>query len=73
MTGLLDILRETDLRVHFTQYFTGIGTRLSRETLQKRLLLCLYGLGTNMGIKRVSSMTSNTEQGEQYGDLYAEG
>jgi TnpA family transposase len=72
MTGLLDILKETDLRVQFTKYFTGIGTRevLSRETLQKRLLLCLYGLGTNMGIKRVSSMTFNTEQGEQYGDLY---
>jgi TnpA family transposase len=72
MTGLLDILKETDLRVQFTQYFTGFGTRevLSRETLQRRLLLCLYGLGTNMGIKRVSSMTSNTEQGEQYSDLY---
>ena len=27
MTGLLDILKETDLRVDFTQYFTGVGTR----------------------------------------------
>jgi TnpA family transposase len=72
MTGLLDILKETDLRVNFTHYFTGVGTRevLSRETLQRRLLLCLYGLGTNMGIKRVSNMTKDTEQGEQYGDLY---
>jgi hypothetical protein len=82
MTGLLDILKETDLRVNFSQYFTGIGTRevLSSETLQRRLLLCLYGLGTNMqtathafglaGIKRVSNMTKDTEQGEQYKDLY---
>jgi len=30
----------------------------------------LYGLGTNMGIKRVSNMTKDTELGEQYGDLY---
>ena len=72
MTGLLDILKETDLRVNFSQYFTGIGTRevLSRETLQRRILLCLYGLGTNMGIKRVSNMTKETAQGEQYKDLY---
>ena len=28
---------------------------LPRETLQIRLLLCLYGLGTNSGIKRVAS------------------
>lgn len=72
MTGLLDVLKETDLRVNFSQYFTGIGTRevLSSETLQRRILLCLYGLGTNMGIKRVSNMTKETVQGEQYKDLY---
>lgn len=53
MTSLLDVLKETDLRVNFTQHFTSVGTRevLSRETLQKRRLLCLYGLGTNMGLK----------------------
>ena len=28
---------------------------LDREELQKRLLLCLYGLGTNTGLKRVSA------------------
>ena len=48
MTSLLDILKETDLRVDFTDLFTTATTRehLDRETLQKRLLLCLYGLGT---------------------------
>jgi TnpA family transposase len=30
---------------------------LDRETFQKRLLLCLYGLGTNTGLKRVSHGT----------------
>ena len=55
MTSLLDVLKETDLRVGFTEAFKSLGTRevLDREDLQYRLLLCLYGLGTNMGLKRM--------------------
>ncbi|MEE8303577.1 MAG: hypothetical protein V3S24_14210 [Candidatus Tectomicrobia bacterium] len=30
---------------------------LDRETLQHRLLLCLYGLGTNTGLKRMEANT----------------
>ncbi len=57
MTNLLDILKEADLRTGFTDLLTTAGSReaLDRETLQKRLLLCLYGLGTNTGLKRVSA------------------
>jgi TnpA family transposase len=56
MTSLLDILKETDLRVDFSEFFKSVSTRetLDPETLQKRLLLCLYGLGTNTGLKRLS-------------------
>jgi TnpA family transposase len=56
-TNLLDILTETELRVHFTEAFRTIGTRevLSPEGLQRRLRLCLYGLGTNAGLKRMCS------------------
>ena len=56
MTSLLDILKETDFRVDFSNFFTSVSTRetLDKNTLQKRLLLCLYGLGTNTGIKRLS-------------------
>jgi TnpA family transposase len=56
MTSLLDILKEADLRISFTDCFKSLASReaLDRETLQKRLLLCLYGLGTNTGLKRVS-------------------
>ncbi len=59
MTSLLDILKEADLRVGFTECFKTAATRevLERSTLQKRLLLCLYGLGTNTGLKRVSNGT----------------
>lgn len=66
-TSLLDILKETDLRVGFTRNFKSMGTReiLDKETLQKRLLLCLYGLGTNTGLKRINTGIN----GENYQDL----
>jgi len=67
MTSLLDILKETDMRVGFTKAFSSSGVRehLSRDEQQKRMLLCLYGLGTNTGIKRMSSVDRSTS----YDDL----
>jgi TnpA family transposase len=61
MIELIDIFKEADLRVDFTDAFQSLGIReqLSREEIQKRLLLCLYGLGTNMGLKRMA--TGNTD------------
>jgi TnpA family transposase len=65
MTSLLDVLKETDLRVGFSEVFHSVASRemLDRITLQPRLLRCLYGLGTNAGLKRViagaSSLTYN--------------
>ena len=55
LTSLLDVLKETDLRVGFSDAFHSIASRemLDRTTLQPRLLRCLYGLGTNAGLKRV--------------------
>ncbi|MFW7382245.1 MAG: DUF4158 domain-containing protein [Oligoflexus sp.] len=60
MTNLLDILKETELRVGFTEKFETVGVRerMGKETLQRRLLLSLFGLGTNMGLKRVCTTTS---------------
>jgi hypothetical protein len=56
MIRLLDILKETDLRSHFTDQFKSSASReqLDRAAIQRRLLLCLYGLGTNTGLKRMS-------------------
>ncbi len=67
MTSLLDILKETDLRVNFSEHFKSVSTRESLDTctLQKRLLLCLYGLGTNTGLKRLSDEV----KGDSYQDL----
>lgn len=56
-TSLLNMLLETDLRVNFTQEFRSGTERshLEKETLQRRLLLCLFGMGTNTGIKSMES------------------
>jgi TnpA family transposase len=56
MTGLLDILKETDLRIDFTEAFATAAAReaIDRDEVRRRLLLCLYGLGTNAGLKRLS-------------------
>ncbi|MEU4836566.1 Tn3 family transposase, partial [Streptosporangium sp. NPDC023615] len=53
---LLDFLKESDFVTDFTDAFTTVATREAtpREVIRKRLLLVLYALGTNVGIKRVA-------------------
>jgi len=55
--ALLDMLKETDWLVDFTSELTSVATRenIPRSQLQRRLLLVLYALGTNLGIKAVVS------------------
>lgn len=56
MTSLLDIVKETDLRLNFTAVLkspTAYET-LDPATRQPRLLLCLHGLGTNTGLQRMA-------------------
>lgn len=62
LTSLLDMVKETDLQVGFTDQFTSISQRevIERSLLQRRLLLCLYGLGTNTGFKRLTSADPDT-------------
>jgi hypothetical protein len=57
MTSLLDMLKEADLRIGFTNAFRTVTDHenLSRATLQERLLLCLNGIGTNAGLKRMAA------------------
>ena len=56
MVSLLDMLK-ADLRTGFTEAFASSGDRetLDRATLRRRLLLCLYGMGTNTGLRRVAA------------------
>jgi hypothetical protein len=47
--------KEADMRIGFTSAFTTAAAReiVDRSEVQRRLLLCLFGLGTNMGMKRI--------------------
>ena len=62
MTSLLDMVKETDLRLSFTNALkspTSYET-MDRSVLQPRLLLCLHGLGTNAGLQRMAGLDSGT-------------
>lgn len=62
MTSLLDMVKETDLRLGFTEALrspTSYET-MDRSVLQPRLLLCLHGLGTNTGLQRMAGLDSGT-------------
>ena len=62
MTGLLDMLKETDLRLNFTDALKSATAyeTLDRSVLRPRLLLCLNGLGTNAGFQRMAGLQSGT-------------
>ena len=62
-TSLLDVLKEADLRIGFTEVFRSATSfeSIPRPILQARLLLTLYGLGTNTGLKRVSNGQADTD------------
>lgn len=55
-TSLLDMLKETDLRVNFTDLFKSatVYENLPHFVLQRRLLYCLYAFGTNTGLSRIA-------------------
>jgi hypothetical protein len=56
MTSLLDMLKEADLRLNFTDALKSATAyeTLDRAILRARLLLCLNGLGTNAGFQRMA-------------------
>jgi TnpA family transposase len=62
MTSLLDMVKETDLRLEFTDVLRSptVYETLERSILQPRLLLCLHGIGTNAGLQRMASLDSGT-------------
>lgn len=64
--NLIDILKEADFRVNFTKQFHSVGNReiLDGELLQKRLLLCLYALGSNTGLKRISAANEDASHSD---------
>ena len=61
MTSLLDVLKEVDHLQHFTRFFRSPTPRerMDPKTLRRRLLLCLYGIGTNAGLTRMTYGVEN--------------
>jgi TnpA family transposase len=60
MTGLLDMLKETDLRLNLTDALKSSTAyeSLDRAILRPRLLLCINGIGTNAGFQRMAGFQS---------------
>ena len=58
MTGLLDMVKKADLQLGFTDRLRSATAyeALDRAVLRPRLLLCLNGLGTSAGLKRMASV-----------------
>lgn len=65
---LLDVLKDADFLTEFTDQFTSVASRevIDRPTLRRRLLLCLFALGTNIGIRQ---LVSTGEHGETEREL----
>ncbi|MGH3951716.1 MAG: Tn3 family transposase, partial [Pseudonocardiaceae bacterium] len=63
---LLDVLKDSDFLAEFTSEFTSVASRevIDRDTLRRRLLLCLFALGTNMGVKAIVATGEHGEHGE---------
>ena len=61
MTSLLDVLKEVDLRIGFTKSFPTAAARqtLPEDEVSRRLLLALYGIGTNIGLKAIAAGPHN--------------
>jgi hypothetical protein len=66
MTGLLDVLKEAALDTGLLEAFETSAScvALSKAALDQRLLLCLYGLSTNAGLKRVAGATPDVSYEE---------
>src|SRR5206468_1788892 len=65
--NLIDILKESELEIEFTNLVQTVASRenLTKDVLQFRILLCFYAIGTNTGLKCVSSANESVS----YDDL----
>lgn len=66
MTGLIDVLKQCALDTGFLDAFSSSAGRvmLDKETIERRVMYCLYAYGTNTGLRRVASATSEATYDE---------
>ena len=57
MVPLLDMLKETVQRVGLVEHFAPAGARggIDRAVLAERLILCIFGYGTNIGLRAIAA------------------
>jgi TnpA family transposase len=60
--NLIDVLKEADFRINFSNKFSTIASRegINGEEFLTRLLLCVYAIGSNTGLKRVAGANIDT-------------
>jgi hypothetical protein len=56
LVPLLDMLKEAALRVGLLEHFAPAGTQesMDRSELAEKLILCLFGYGTNIGLRSIA-------------------
>ena len=64
--NLIDVLKETELQIKLTEKLNTVASRenMPKEVLQHRLLLCLYAIGTNTGLKCMSAANEHAEHSD---------
>ncbi|HDV5690335.1 TPA: Tn3 family transposase [Legionella pneumophila] len=63
-TNLIDMIKEVDLENHFTHDFISYGEKiyLKPHEISERLLLIIFGLGTNVGLKHMCAGNSHVSE-----------
>jgi len=69
LVPLLDMLKEAALRVGILDHFAPAGSRggMDRAELAEKLILCIFGYGTNIGLRAIAAGEhGHTEQDLRY-------
>jgi TnpA family transposase len=63
---LLDLLKEADFRTGLTRHFQTAGHHelMDPAILRKRLLLCIYALGSNTGLRRMGAANTHANEND---------
>lgn len=64
--NLIDAFKESNFRIDFTRHLETVGkySNLDTDNLVMRLLLSLYGIGTNTGLKKISIANPDANEAE---------
>jgi len=64
--NLIDILKEVELRIGLTKHCRSNARfqKILYDVLRKRLLLCFYGIGSNIGLKRAGIANEFSSESE---------